>query len=187
LHSQPKGSAQSSNEDTSQGAEGRSGAGSLAGPRTADERTAEADDELRRSLEEFDGKMLREQELLEEKRAENAQASAAAGGGTGGSSSGSGSGSGSGSERSTGSRSTGSTDSGDSGGGNAGSRVHTEAEREISERDRERTPEDVGDGSDDDIVARQLREAALAEDDPELREKLWDEYRQYKRSGGDDR
>jgi hypothetical protein len=44
----------------------------------------------------------------------------------------------------------------------------------------ERVPRDVGDGSDDDIVARQLREAAMKEEDPELREKLWDEYRAYK-------
>ena len=43
-------------------------------------------------------------------------------------------------------------------------------------------PPDVGDGSDDDIVARQLREAAMAEKDPELREKLWEEYRRYKAS-----
>ncbi len=41
-------------------------------------------------------------------------------------------------------------------------------------------PPDIGDGSDDDIVARQLREAAIAEQDPELKEKLWDEYRKYK-------
>lgn len=34
--------------------------------------------------------------------------------------------------------------------------------------------------SDDDIVARQLREAAEKETDPELKEKLWDEYRKYK-------
>lgn len=41
-------------------------------------------------------------------------------------------------------------------------------------------PPDVGDGSDDDIVARQIRRAAETEADPELREKLWDEYRKYK-------
>jgi hypothetical protein len=41
-------------------------------------------------------------------------------------------------------------------------------------------PPDVGSGADDDIVARQLREAAMKEQDPELREKLWDEYRKYK-------
>jgi hypothetical protein len=38
----------------------------------------------------------------------------------------------------------------------------------------------VGDGRDDDVVARQLREAALSEKDPAIREKLWDEYRRYK-------
>lgn len=35
---------------------------------------------------------------------------------------------------------------------------------------------------DDDIVARQLREAAERETDPQLREKLWEEYRKYKES-----
>jgi hypothetical protein len=43
-------------------------------------------------------------------------------------------------------------------------------------------PADIPDGSDDDIVARQLREAAMKETDPELRERLWDEYRKYKQS-----
>ena len=36
-------------------------------------------------------------------------------------------------------------------------------------------------GQDDDIVARQLREAAEKETDPELKEKLWKEYEEYKR------
>jgi hypothetical protein len=47
-------------------------------------------------------------------------------------------------------------------------------------------PHDVGDGRDDDVVARQIREAAMKEEDPAIREKLWDEYRRYKgiRSGG---
>jgi hypothetical protein len=42
-------------------------------------------------------------------------------------------------------------------------------------------------GVDDDIIARRLRKAAEAETDPELKEKLWKEYRDYKentRSGG---
>jgi len=43
-------------------------------------------------------------------------------------------------------------------------------------------PPDLTDASGDDIIARQLREAALKERDPELREKLWDEYRKYKRN-----
>ncbi len=37
-----------------------------------------------------------------------------------------------------------------------------------------------GYGKDDDIVARQLREAAQKETDPELRKKLWNEYEAYK-------
>lgn len=42
-------------------------------------------------------------------------------------------------------------------------------------------PPDLVDSSDDDIVARQIREAAMVEKDPGLREKLWDEYRKYKK------
>lgn len=42
------------------------------------------------------------------------------------------------------------------------------------------TPDDLPSAQDDDIVAKQLREAAVAESDPELRDKLWDEYRRYK-------
>ena len=41
-------------------------------------------------------------------------------------------------------------------------------------------PDDIPDGSDDDIVARQIREAAMKEKDPVLKKKLWDEYRKYK-------
>jgi len=40
-------------------------------------------------------------------------------------------------------------------------------------------PEDIPSGRDDDVVARQLREAAMIEPDPELREALWEEYRNY--------
>jgi len=41
-------------------------------------------------------------------------------------------------------------------------------------------PADIPSGNDDDIVARQIREAAMKETDPELRDKLWEEYRKYK-------
>lgn len=40
-------------------------------------------------------------------------------------------------------------------------------------------PQDIPSGRDDDVVARQIREAAMTEPDPELREALWDEYRRY--------
>lgn len=41
-------------------------------------------------------------------------------------------------------------------------------------------PADIPSGNDDDVVARQLREAAMREPDPAVREKLWSEYRKYK-------
>ena len=44
---------------------------------------------------------------------------------------------------------------------------------------KKRTPADIPDLVSEDIVAKQLREAALAEEDPELRDRLWDEYRKY--------
>lgn len=46
----------------------------------------------------------------------------------------------------------------------------------------QRHPKNRYDPKDDDIVARQLREAAEKESDPELKEKLWKEYEQYKKN-----
>ena len=45
--------------------------------------------------------------------------------------------------------------------------------------DQQETFPPIPSGRDDDVVARQLREAAMTEPDPELREALWDEYRNY--------
>ena len=41
-------------------------------------------------------------------------------------------------------------------------------------------PEDIPPADNDDIIAKQIREAALAEPDPQKQEKLWNEYRRYK-------
>jgi hypothetical protein len=46
-------------------------------------------------------------------------------------------------------------------------------------------PKNRYDPKDDDIVARQLREAAEGETDPELRKKLWKEYESYKKNKGE--
>ncbi|MXY55161.1 MAG: hypothetical protein F4029_12575 [Gammaproteobacteria bacterium] len=54
------------------------------------------------------------------------------------------------------------------------------AEPEIPQAPAAPLPPDQPDARDDDVVARQLREAAMAETDPELREQLWEEYRRYK-------
>jgi hypothetical protein len=67
------------------------------------------------------------------------------------------------------------------GGGGGGAASRSDPLEGMSESDIEqRTPDDIAVIMDDDIVAKQLREAALAEDDPELRERLWEEYRKYK-------
>lgn len=59
--------------------------------------------------------------------------------------------------------------------GGAGS-ASREADTENRDEERGQLPPE----EDDDIVARQLREAAEKETDPEIKEKLWDEYRKYK-------
>ncbi len=56
---------------------------------------------------------------------------------------------------------------------------HAGAKRD-AKRDGAAARDEVPDAGDDDVVARQLREAAESETDPELREKLWEEYRRYK-------
>jgi len=64
-----------------------------------------------------------------------------------------------------------------------------EENTELSARDKSREgvegsehhPKNRFDPKDDDIVARQLREAAEEETDPEFRKKLWKEYEQYKK------
>ncbi|HXV35692.1 MAG TPA: hypothetical protein VEC18_01000 [Myxococcota bacterium] len=43
-----------------------------------------------------------------------------------------------------------------------------------------RPPPDVGSGEDDDTLAAQLRELAMKETDPVLRERYWEEYRKHK-------
>lgn len=54
----------------------------------------------------------------------------------------------------------------------------------IGKKDQTKLPPTAGrkdlSKDDDDIVARQLREAAEQEPDPEIKAKLWDEYRKYK-------
>lgn len=77
--------------------------------------------------------------------------------------------------------------SGGGGGASGNVQVSNRAEErkssvdDLSDAEKQaRTPDDIV-LVDEDIVARQLREAALAEEDPELRERLWEEYRKYTR------
>jgi hypothetical protein len=181
--------------------------GERAGAKTPDEQRETLDGHLQTSLAKFDAMLLKEQQEVAAKRAEHgtgAGAGGAGGGaggegeGSGGSAGGTGSASGSstrtsdksaedrsGSQGGSGSkdRSTGSSKSGGHGGGGREVATAPEGTPPQEQGDASRVPTDVGDGRDDDVVARQIREAAMAEEDPKVRERLWEEYRRYKRGG----
>lgn len=148
---------------------------------TSEERKEKLDKKLDESLSEFDALILKEQEILEKRREEGA--AAGAGGGAGKAEVGGGAEGGEdGEEAAETAEGSGGSPDRPSGEEVASEATEEEAssESETAEVSNGRIPPDVGDGSDDDIVARQLREAAMKEEDPELREKLWDEYRAYK-------
>jgi hypothetical protein len=196
------------------------------GARTPGEHRAGLERQLDTSLGEFDGMLLREQQALAGRRAdealpdgggtgaESADGSGAVGGRSGAAgdhSGGEGPASGRGSRGSAGGQpgaegpSSGQANTGparqgcggqsQAGAGYSGGSPDTPAGEPNAEAPPpsggrmdgaggygpDHVPPDVGFGEDDDIVARQLREAAMAEDDPELRERLWQEYRDYKR------
>ena len=158
---------------------------------TREERQEGLDRKLDSSLSEFDALILREQEILEQRRE---AAGAAGGGGGAGTAAVGGGGEGTGEEGSAGNEggeqgeaagatAEGTGESPDDASGEEVARdegAPETSEAETGEASNGRVPPDVGDGKDDDIVARQIREAAMKEEDPELREKLWDEYRAYK-------
>jgi hypothetical protein len=148
---------------------------------TAQERVAALERELHVSLAKYDVTLESEQ-----RRAEGAGAFPAGGAGEGPSAE------------------TGSNDPSSGGGGpngtSAGGRAGSDSENGASPPDDSAggrmpsvrgpmpsqntrvVPEDIPNGQDDDVVARQIREAAMNEPDDALREKLWQEYRDYKAS-----
>jgi hypothetical protein len=161
---------------------------------TPEEQRDVLDGRLQVALAEFDDMLLEQQQALEEKQREDpvpGRGEPAMMGRSGSSGQSSGGGAGQrgrpgaeagarGGDRTADNTTGGSPDAGGlEGGEGSGGGVQGEATQGDP-----RVPKDVGDGSDDDVVARQLREAAMKEDDPELREKLWDEYREYKKSAG---
>jgi hypothetical protein len=149
-----------------------------AGEQTSSEKTADLDAELFSGISEFDEMLLREQE-----RIKLATPHAGAGDGTGG---GSGGGTGDGTGDGTGGG-YGDGDSGEYAGvaDEAGEGDSTDYEGSAGSGStqpagKSAPPAGTPDGSDDDVVARQLREAAEKETDPVLKKKLWEEYRKYK-------
>lgn len=146
-----------------------------AGEQTADEQVAVLDAELSAGLGEFDEMLLREQERV---RAAAPMQDSAGGVGSGAGNDGTaegaeGEGGESGAESGDGSDGSDGDEGGASRGGGAGPGARQQGGKQAA-------PADIPDGSDDDVVARQLREAAEKETDPELKKKLWEEYRKYK-------
>jgi hypothetical protein len=166
---------------------------------TAEDKRAEIDRRFDETFAVFDARMRKEQETISQERA--GRAGSAGGGGAegegdggaegGAAAKGDGSGgqgkegAGEGTDTGNGASGTGSEggQGGDvaagsgaqrGGGGVGGGPLGGSGPRDV--------PADIPDGRDDDIVARQLREAAMKETDPELRERLWEEYRKYKQS-----
>ena len=147
---------------------GQGGQGRGNRPLTAEERAAILDERLRRGYEVFDGEILEEQRRVQtENNSDRAGGTLGDGTYPGGNAEGG---------------------SNDMGGAtaSAGQQPQTmpadSGERGSSGNAPEVTyppPDDIPSGRNDDVVARQLREAAMREPDPELREKLWEEYRQY--------
>jgi hypothetical protein len=148
---------------------------------TATERTATMDAELNAGLGEFDEMLLREQERVK------AAAPRSETGGSGAAGNGQGGGQGEGDSGAEGGKTSDVGESGETGSGDqpvsgaAGDRpLSGAAGGGGTQSGASGQAADIPDGSDDDLVARQLREAAEKERNPELKKKLWEEYRKYK-------
>ena len=149
---------------------------------TLDEQLAVLDAELMGGLGDFDEMLLREQQRV---RAEAPMTDSASGG----------SGAGSGVDGAEGSEDAGGSEgsSGEYGeSGEGAEALEGEGDGSAGMGGREGSPSqrgsrgkgvprDIPNGDDDDVVARQLREAAEKETSPELKAKLWEEYRKYKK------
>ena len=153
------------------GGQGTYGSGNSRGPLTPAEQVAVLDAQLEQGTGEFDAMILEEQQQQRQAARENVPQTASNTATASGSSSGGG-------EYGGGRASTGSNSgSGGYGGGIGGTSGGGQIPQDTAKYP---PPTDIPSGDDDDVVARQLREAAMREPDPAVREKLWDEYRKYK-------
>jgi hypothetical protein len=147
-------------------------------PSERDRRRGSAGDEvLDGALEEFDGEILAEREVIRSRSNETAGTGGAGPQQTGGEASGSLPGS---ETEGGGARTGGVADAPPMPGGASGTSGSRGRSSPQPPSVVGQIPDDIPDARDDDIIARQLREAAMAETDPVLKERLWDEYRRYK-------
>jgi hypothetical protein len=153
-----------------------------------EERIAGLDVELASGLADFDELLLREQERVKAAAPRSASGGGMGGGANAGGQGGDGNG-GDGEGQTGDDRKAGETEAGDAsngdrpqagGGAERSSSGAGGTSARTSQTGATRQPPGIPDGRDDDVVARQLREAAEKETDPELQKKLWEEYRKYK-------
>ena len=168
--------------------------------RTEDERVTTLDGQLAKSMSDFDELLLREMEELK-RRQSSAPDGGGSVGGAGRDGQGGAGGAGEDGQRESDAEGVAATDKGEESRGEGRTRQSQTEQKEQQQTASRQTGDEqaLGSGgqnnekttastkrdappedSDDDIVARQLREAAESETDPELREKLWEEYRRYK-------
>ena len=140
---------------------------------TSEELKLRLDRRLDNSLSTFDGKLLKERAIIESSRSTRSAGEGEAGI--------------AGDAEMAGSTASTATPGqvNTSGSGHEPERTSTQGRqtRQTAKRSGQ-IPVDIPDGHDDDIVARQLREAAEKETDPALKKKLWEEYKAYKKSSG---
>jgi hypothetical protein len=144
---------------------------------TSSEEISKLDNSLNSALGEFDEMLLRENEQIASRKSAEAQEDSQSDGQGGANGQGSGSGSSPGSAGNSGNSGTKtqpSSKTSQEGTNAGGAGVGNQDSRTTPRKDQQGIHED------DDIVARQLREAAEKETDPEIKEKLWEEYRKYK-------
>jgi len=155
------------------------------------EKTAAMAGQFDDSLGEFDEKLLREQDRVKARRPLNNSPDSSGGTGSGNESEGESEGGSEGesegdsgedsSQTSAGGTSAEGEQRGEQSQQQGRAQSNTGAQGGSSSGNQSTTPDDIPDGSDDDVIARQLREAAEKETDPELKKKLWEEYRRYKK------
>jgi hypothetical protein len=148
--------------------------------RSHGEQVAAGEDSFEKTLGEFDEKLLREQDRVKARRPQSSDSAAAAGGGADG-------GAGAGAGETEGGAAEDGADEGeqasqqsDEQGSDVSGGDDRQAQGSRGASSRSSAPPGMPDGHDDDVIARQLREAAEKETNPELKTKLWEEYRRYK-------
>lgn len=140
-------------------------------PMTTAERVAVLDRQLEASTGVFDG-IIREEQRQQRSSRRDQSSQAQSGGETG-------TGTGAGTESESGGRNP--YESSDEGGyGSVGGGIGGRSGGAPENPAVFEAPDDIPSGNNDDIVARQLREAAMREADSDVREALWNEYRKYK-------